>query len=281
MFTEQVTIGVITDPRPCFRRHHHYITSTINSSFLAAGYIPPAAATGEVDIDGWDQFGDKYDFVYLSPGKGSTKIFVKCLAMNDTLLVDVFKNGDQELVHLEINVHNFIESGKVCYGTVFKDFGKLVSIINKEILGKLSATSESSLGTAKSRSISGITNRISRMSWADLPVDILFVIFGFLYDMNNYTFVDLYQCLAVCRPWRFVAKQIWQTRILPTTPWLLFHIDGSKKIFLKKNLSKCHEYPPSLATKDNNAGFSCNLTLFQLQTYASYDGWLLIGDSVF
>lgn len=53
-------------------------------------------------INGWDQFGDKYAFVYSSPGKGTKKILVKCLPMNDTLLVDVLKTGDEEPLHLEI-----------------------------------------------------------------------------------------------------------------------------------------------------------------------------------
>ncbi|KAL6511285.1 hypothetical protein OROHE_020509 [Orobanche hederae] len=182
------------------------------------------------------------------------------------------------------DVKNYtVENGGSNCNMKFKDLGELVSIIDKGILGKLSSTSESSLETAKSRvmkNISCIINRISRMSWADLPVDILFVIFGFLYDMNNLKFLDLYQCLAVCRSWRLVAKQIWQTRILPTTPWLLFHIDRSNKIVLKTNLYKCHESPPSLATKDNDVSFSSTLNLFHFQTYASYDGWLLVGNSV-
>lgn len=53
-------------------------------------------------VDGWDQFEDNYAFVYSSPDKGSKKILVKCLAMNDALLVDVLKNGDEEPLHLEI-----------------------------------------------------------------------------------------------------------------------------------------------------------------------------------
>ena len=56
----------------------------------------------EVGVDGWDQFEDNYAFVYSSPDKGSKKILVKCLAMNDALLVDVLKNGDEEPLHLEI-----------------------------------------------------------------------------------------------------------------------------------------------------------------------------------
>lgn len=53
-------------------------------------------------IDGWDQFDDSYAFVYSSLDKGSKKILVKCLAMNDTLLVDALKNNDEEPLHLEI-----------------------------------------------------------------------------------------------------------------------------------------------------------------------------------
>ncbi|KAK1375274.1 hypothetical protein POM88_031467 [Heracleum sosnowskyi] len=59
------------------------------------------------------------------------------------------------------------------------------------------------------------------MSWAGMPADILFIIFGLLRHLNNLNFLDLYQCVVVCRSWRFVAKQKWQTHILLTTPWLL------------------------------------------------------------
>ncbi|KAL6561282.1 hypothetical protein OROMI_016883 [Orobanche minor] len=293
MATEQGVIAVIRASRPTFRGLRDNIAFTIHSSFLTAGYILNAAGTAalsddvltssstdEVGIDGWDQFDDNYAFVYSSPGKSSKKILVKCFAMNDTLLVDVLKNGDQEPLHFEISVNNcYVENGGSNYSTQFKDLGKLLTSINNGILGKLSAPSASSLETAKPRNISCIINHTSRKSWADPPDDILFKIFGFLYDMNILCLHDLYQCLAVCRSWRFVAKQIWQTRILPTTPWLLFYTKPSKRIYLKANLYNCHEDPPSLSTKDNDSSFSCSLDLFHLQTFASYDGWLLLGNS--
>ncbi|KAL8157540.1 F-box only protein 7-like [Apium graveolens] len=149
-----------------------------------------------------------------------------------------------------------------------------MTITDKEFIVNPSA---SGFDTAKSRNISRIINHISGMSWADLPADILMIIFGLLDDINIHNLVDLYQCLAVCRSWRSVAKQIWQTHILPTTPWLLFHIDLSSKIFFKTNRPKCHDYPSSLATNDDNSSFS--YTLNNMKTCASYDGWLLLGNS--
>ena len=56
----------------------------------------------EVGIEHWNEFDDSYAFVYSNPDKGSQKILVKCLAMNDKLLVDAMAEGDSEPVHLEI-----------------------------------------------------------------------------------------------------------------------------------------------------------------------------------
>ncbi|KAL8110799.1 hypothetical protein AgCh_026509 [Apium graveolens] len=103
--------------------------------------------------------------------------------------------------------------------------------------------------------------------------------------------LDLYQCLAVCRSWRFVAKQVWQTRVLSTTPWLLFHVDASEKIFVKTNLNKClvtannnnddseHGWIAQVVKSLSSVVTGRNLNLFRLETYASYDGWLLLGNS--
>lgn len=129
------------------------------------------------------------------------------------------------------------------------------------------------------RNISRIINHTSRMSWAVLPVDILLIIFGFLHNIDSFNIIDLYQCLAVCRSWQFVAKQIWKNRILPTTPWLVSTIDASEKIVFTTNLHKCHNHPPSLDTNNSVASFPCTIDLFHLSTYASYDGWLLLGNS--
>lgn len=56
----------------------------------------------EVGIEGWNEYEDNYAFVYSNPDKGFKKILVKCLSMNDSLLVDAFKDGDSEPLHLEI-----------------------------------------------------------------------------------------------------------------------------------------------------------------------------------
>ncbi|KAL8102295.1 hypothetical protein AgCh_026976 [Apium graveolens] len=165
--TEQGVIAVIRASRPTFRGAHDKIAFTIHSSFLAAGFVLTAAGTSafsddaltsastdEVGIEGWNQFDDNYAFVYLTPDKGSKKILVKCLAMNDMMLVDVLKIGDEEPLHLEINVNNYtVENGGSNYSTQFKNLGELVTSVNNGILGKLSAPSASSSEAAKSSSV--------------------------------------------------------------------------------------------------------------------------------
>lgn len=55
---------------------------------------------GEVGIEGWNEF-EEYAFVYAK--KGSKKILVKCLAIDDKLLVDaIAEGGKEEPAHLEI-----------------------------------------------------------------------------------------------------------------------------------------------------------------------------------
>lgn len=56
----------------------------------------------EVGIDGWNEFDGEYAFVYTNPKKGSKKFLVKCLVMNDKLLVDAIADGGAEPAHLEI-----------------------------------------------------------------------------------------------------------------------------------------------------------------------------------
>lgn len=56
----------------------------------------------EVGLDQWNELDDEYAFVYVNPEKGSKKVLVKCLVMNDKLLVDALADGSSEPVHLEI-----------------------------------------------------------------------------------------------------------------------------------------------------------------------------------
>ncbi|KAK1375284.1 DUF295 domain-containing protein [Heracleum sosnowskyi] len=129
----------------------------------------------------------------------------------------------------------------------------------------------------KQRNTSCVINR--RVSWADMPADILFIVFGLLRDINNLSFLDLYQCLAVCHSWRSVAKQIWRNHILPTTPWLLHKETKVYEILFNTNPYKWHKHL-RLETNDNASCFSLNLDSYRMKIYASYDGWLLLGTSL-
>lgn len=168
MATEQSLMSVIRASRPTFRGPHDKLAYSIHAAFLAAGFSLTATgssafsdealtspSTDEIGVEGWNEFEDNYAFVYSNPDKGTKKILVKCLAMNDSLLVDAVKDGDSEPLHLEINVNDYaVENGGSGgnYSAQFKDLGKLVSSINSEILGKLSGSSASSLGDSKSSS---------------------------------------------------------------------------------------------------------------------------------
>lgn len=50
----------------------------------------------------WNEVEDYYAFLYSRHEKGSKKVSVKCLAMNDKLHVDALKEGDSEPLHLEV-----------------------------------------------------------------------------------------------------------------------------------------------------------------------------------
>ena len=55
-------------------------------------------------IDRWNELDDEYAFIYTNSENGSKKkLLVKCLVMNDKLLVDALADGmTSESVHLEI-----------------------------------------------------------------------------------------------------------------------------------------------------------------------------------
>lgn len=72
--------------------HIIHICSDCVSSFLV----------DEVGIDHWNEFEDCYAFVYSKPEKSSKKVLVKCLVMNNKLLIDAFRDGDNEPLHLEL-----------------------------------------------------------------------------------------------------------------------------------------------------------------------------------
>ncbi|KAK6152488.1 hypothetical protein DH2020_015123 [Rehmannia glutinosa] len=116
MATEQSTMAVIRAARPSFRNRHDKVAFAIHAAFLSAGYILnstgasafsddalSSSSADEVGIDNWNEVEDNYGFVYSNPEKGSKKVLMKCLVMNDKLLVDVLREGDSEPLHLEID----------------------------------------------------------------------------------------------------------------------------------------------------------------------------------
>ncbi|GER52299.1 proteasome inhibitor-related [Striga asiatica] len=151
MATEQSVLAVLRAARPSFRHKFDKVAFAVHAAFVAAGYAlhatgPSAfadealssSATDEVGIENWNDVEDNYAFVYSNPEKGSKKVLVKCLAMNDKLLVDVLKEGGSEPWHLEIDVDEYVQNnGGANYGSQFKSLGKLVTNINKEILDKI------------------------------------------------------------------------------------------------------------------------------------------------
>ncbi|KAF2306208.1 hypothetical protein GH714_015734 [Hevea brasiliensis] len=67
---------------------------------------------------------------------------MKCLVMNDKLLIDALADGASEPVHLEIDVVDFVgENGGANYSAQFKNMDKLVKNIDAEILSKLDGSS--------------------------------------------------------------------------------------------------------------------------------------------
>ncbi|PIN02255.1 Proteasome formation inhibitor PI31 [Handroanthus impetiginosus] len=170
MATEQSTMAVIRAARPSFRTLYDKAAFAVHAAFVAAGYVlhatgPSAFAddalsvsyADEVGIDNWNDVEDNYAFVYSNPEKGSKKVMVKCLVMNDKLLVDVLKEGDSKPLHLEVDVGEYVEdSGGTNYGSQFKNLGKLVANVNKEVLEKLDAASAARSSSQPSSSEAGL-----------------------------------------------------------------------------------------------------------------------------
>ncbi|XP_047311305.1 probable proteasome inhibitor [Impatiens glandulifera] len=152
MANDQSVLAVIRASRPSFKNPHDRIAFSVHASFLASGYILHAAGPAafaedalsssstdvEVGIDHWNDANDEYAFIYSNPDKGSKKVLIKCLAMNDMLMVDGIEDNGSDPLHLELNVGNYTaENGGANYASQFKDLDKLVSIVDKEVLSKL------------------------------------------------------------------------------------------------------------------------------------------------
>ncbi|KAK9931421.1 hypothetical protein M0R45_018696 [Rubus argutus] len=148
--------------RPTFRNNNDKVAFAVHASFLASGYEliatgPPAfsdsalssSSTDEVGIDRWNELDDEYAFIYTNSENGSKKkLLVKCLVMNDKLLVDALADGmTSESVHLEINVGDYVGENSSNYSSQFKNLETLVKSLDTQVLSKLDGSSKASSST--------------------------------------------------------------------------------------------------------------------------------------
>ncbi|XP_020224674.1 probable proteasome inhibitor [Cajanus cajan] len=158
MASEKSVLALIRAARPTFRNQNDKIAFAIHSSFLIYGYVLTATgpqalsdnalsdpSNDEVPVDRWNELNDEYAFVYANPEKSSEKVLVKCLPMNDKLLVHALSQGSSEPLSLEIEVGDYAgEDGGSNYSQHFKNLDKLVKKIDGDILSKLDGSAKTS-----------------------------------------------------------------------------------------------------------------------------------------
>uniref|UniRef100_A0A7N0RHD1 PI31 proteasome regulator N-terminal domain-containing protein n=1 Tax=Kalanchoe fedtschenkoi TaxID=63787 RepID=A0A7N0RHD1_KALFE len=152
MALENGAMAVIRASRPSFRNTHDKIAFAVHASFVASGYLLTAvgesavddsalssSSTEEVSLDGWNSMDDQYAFVYHNPEDGK-KVVVKCISINDKLLMDAFRAGQSEPLHVEFNVEEYVEQEKETYNNYkdhYKNFSGLVKRLETELFSKL------------------------------------------------------------------------------------------------------------------------------------------------
>ncbi|KAI5071030.1 hypothetical protein GOP47_0013281 [Adiantum capillus-veneris] len=123
-------------------------------AFQSAGYsliavgsrVPPDLPAGdeeveEVGIDGWNDMDGAYAFLYSGAGQeGLCKfVLVKCVTVDDKLIVAVTNENDKEALQLEIRVTDYVTPSEgTNYGQLYKRLNELVEQVNSSLLSKLS-----------------------------------------------------------------------------------------------------------------------------------------------
>ncbi|XP_057417452.1 probable proteasome inhibitor [Lotus japonicus] len=150
---------LIRAARPTFRNQNDKIAFAVHSSLLASGYVLTATGSDalsdaalsdpsndEVSVEHWNDLNDgEYAFVYAAVDpeiKEKKNVLVKCLAMNDKLVVHALRLGDSEPLYLQINVGDYAAGedgggGRNYVEQHFKDLEKLLKRIDSVILSKL------------------------------------------------------------------------------------------------------------------------------------------------
>ncbi|KAL4571788.1 hypothetical protein LXL04_018553 [Taraxacum kok-saghyz] len=172
MATEQSVLAVIRASRPQFRNSADKVAFAINSILLASGYnlnvtgpqafTDDALATSSSGIEGWNEFEKRYAFVYSSPEESSKKVLVTCLVMSNQLFVDALAAGSSNPVHLKIKIDDYVaESDDTKYSSQYKNLGKLVDTINKQVISKLNGSSTAITSNATTSSKQSVQKHLS------------------------------------------------------------------------------------------------------------------------
>ncbi|CAI0376622.1 unnamed protein product [Linum tenue] len=165
MATEKSVVGVIRAARPAFRNNHDKAAFVVHASFHAAGYLLTATgipalsesalsstSADEVGIDHWNDVDEEYGFVYVNPENLGKRVLVKCLTMNDNLVVSALLVGIETLLVIVLSVNDYVgENGASNYSQQFKKLDKLISSINTELLSKLGGSSHTGSSSESQR----------------------------------------------------------------------------------------------------------------------------------
>ncbi|XP_052114269.1 probable proteasome inhibitor [Arachis duranensis] len=151
MATDKLVMAVIRAARPAFLNDHDKAAFVVHATFLSFGYLLTATSpqalfddalshpsTEEVSVENWNQLDQEYVFVYVNPKKVLIKVLVKCLVMNEKLLIDALKEWSFDPAHLEICVRDYIIANERSnYSEQLKNLEQLVRRLNQDILAKL------------------------------------------------------------------------------------------------------------------------------------------------
>eukprot|EP00250_Pteridium_aquilinum_P005504 c15587_g1_i1 orf=293-1204(-) len=160
MATEGGVLGVIRAVRPQLRSPQDRVAFATNAIFLAAGYSLTAVGSrvspdlpvddndiAEVGIEGWNDMDGAYAFQYSGAGQeGLCKfVLVKCLPVDDKLIVAVTDGNDKEALQFEVRVSDYVTASEgTNYGQLYKNLNELVEQVNSCILSKLSGSGSGS-----------------------------------------------------------------------------------------------------------------------------------------
>ncbi|RYR06090.1 hypothetical protein Ahy_B06g085887 [Arachis hypogaea] len=79
----------------------------VHATFLSSGYLLTTTGPQALFDDALSHPSTEYVFVYVNPKKVSNKVLVKCLVMNEKLLIDALKEGSSNPAHVEICVRDY------------------------------------------------------------------------------------------------------------------------------------------------------------------------------